>query len=94
MILEENAFFEILRIAMLWLSPLIVIVGMLLLILNRGEYGSLEDKLARDLGGIKKRVVPLIETNIDTLQQWMLERKSIVGVVFIVYFLVIFFSLK
>ena len=92
--LEENAFFEILRVVMFSLSPLIVIVGALLLILNRGEYGRLEDKLARDLGGIKKRVVPLIETNIDSLQQWMLARKNIVGVVFIACFLVIFFSLR
>jgi hypothetical protein len=92
--LEEATFFDILRIVMLWVSPLIVIVGVLLLVLNRGEYGSLEDKLGREIGGIKKRVIPQIETNIDSLQEWMLDRKSIVGLVFIVCFLLIFFSLR
>jgi len=91
---EEATFFDILRIVMLWMSPVIVLVGLLLLLLNSGAYGSLEDKLGREVGGIKKRIIPLIETNINSLHNWMLARKSIVGLVFIVCFLVIFFFLR
>jgi len=91
---EEATFFDILRIAMLWVSPLIVIVGLLLLVLNSGEYGRLEEKLGREVGGIKRRVIPALETNIDSVNKWILARKGIVGVVFIMCFLIIFFSLK
>ena len=91
---EEATFFDILRIVMLWVSPAIVLVGLLLLLLNRGEYGSLEDKLGREVGGIKKKIIPLVETNIDSLHNWMLARKSIVGLAFIACFLVIFFFLR
>ena len=90
----EATFFDILRIVMLWMSPIIVLVGLLLLLLNSGAYGSLEDKLGREVGGIKKRIIPLIETNINSLHNWMLARKSIVGLVFIACFLVIFFFLR
>jgi len=90
----EATFFDILRIVMLWMSPVIVLVGLLLLLLNRGAYGSLEDKLGREVGGIKKRIIPLIETNINSPHNWMLARKNIVGLVFIVCFLVIFLFLR
>lgn len=91
---EEVTIFDILRIIMLWMSPVIMIVGSLALVLSSGAYSNLEDKLGKEIGGIKRRVIPLIETNINSLHKWMLVRKNIVSLVFIACSLLILFILK
>jgi hypothetical protein len=77
------------------MSPVVMIVSSCLLLLSSDKYGKIEDVLGKDLGGIKKKTVPLLEKNIDFLQKWMLKYKKITGLVFIFCALLIFcFSKK
>jgi hypothetical protein len=91
---EEVTILDILRIITLWMGPVIMILGSFILVLKSGAYSSLEDKLGKEVGGIRKRIMPLIETNIYSLHKWMLARKNIVSVVFVACSLLMLFSLK
>jgi hypothetical protein len=91
---KENTIFDSLRLFSLWLSPVIMIAGSLLLLLSSGAYGSLEEKLGKELGGIKKKMAPLLETNIDFVHKWALAHKRTVGLVFMVCSFLIFYLLR
>ena len=87
---EEVKIFDILRVVLLWLSPVIMIVGSALLLLSSGAYSDLENKLGKEIGGFRKKVVPILETNVNSLHNWMLAHKNIVGLVFIICALLFF----
>ena len=91
---EEITILETIKIFLVWMSPVVMIIGSCLLLLSSDRYNKIEDVLGRDLGGIKKRTVSLLEKNIDFLQRWMLKHKKITGLVFIFCALLIFFLKK
>ncbi len=91
---EEITILETIKIFLVWMSPVVMIVGSCLLLLTSDRYNKIEDVLGKDLGGIKKRTIPLLEKNIDFLQKWMLRYKKITGLVFIFCALLIFFFSK
>ncbi len=91
---REFAVLDIIRTITLLTGPGIIIVSSLLLGLNSNTYSSLEDKLAKEVGGIKKRIMPALETNIYSLHRWMLARKKKVGVASIMCYLLVFLLLK
>jgi hypothetical protein len=78
--MEEVTIFEVLRDVILWLSPAIFCVG-LFLILAPKFYKKLEEKLNKEIGGIRKRVVPKLEKNINTFQTWMLTKNNLIGLI-------------
>ncbi len=90
----EATIFNILRIITLWLAPVVMIIGSLLLVLTSGAYSSLEEKLGREVGGIKRRIIPVLETNINSMHQWVLARKNIFGGFFIACSLLILLLLR
>ena len=89
---ENSLFFETLRLVLYWSSPGLFLLGILLVLY--GNYRQLEDKLGIEIGGIRKRIIPFIETNIFVFHAWLTEKRTIVGLICIVFSLVIFFTLK
>ena len=91
---EEITIFHILRAVIFWLNPLIFIEGLLLLILTAEKYINFEKKLSKEIISIKTKIMPALDTNIDTFYKWMLARKNIVGLFCIIYSVVIFLTFK
>ncbi|MFH0935600.1 MAG: hypothetical protein V1828_01890 [Candidatus Omnitrophota bacterium] len=89
----ELPIFQVIRIIIFWTSPVIFLVG-LFLIVTAERYAKLEDKLGREIGGIRKRVIPKLETNIFTFHQWLLKKNVIVGCVYIACAILFFFFAK
>ncbi len=78
-----------------WISPVVFAVGIMLL-LSFQEYQKIEELLGREIGGIRKKVLPKLEGNINTLQNWMINNRIVVGIVLIGYFVVfwVLFGMK
>ncbi len=85
---------DMIRLILLWISPLIFLKGLFLIVSTTKAYDELEKKLNREIGGIKKRIIPAMETNIEFLHKWLLVRKKAVGLVCILCAMLMFFLLK
>ncbi len=90
---EQLTIFDVMRTILLWVSPLVFLEGLLLLIIKVDKHIKLENQLGKEIGGIKKRLIPQIETNIYTFQNWLLKRTSILGLFFIIYSVMLFIVL-
>lgn len=88
--MDDSLFFAILRAIILWSSPLILFVGVLLV--AYGRYSSFESILAKELG-LRKRIMPKIEKNIYSFHEWCLKKNILIGVVCIVYSVIVFLAL-
>lgn len=86
-------FFDIVRLVVLWVSPAILLEGLLLLLLSLDEYKKIEERFSK-LGRIKRKRVPKIEANIYTFHNWLLKRKLIVGLICIICSVIFFLVLK
>jgi hypothetical protein len=89
---ESGLFFESIRVVLYWSSPVLFLLGIVLVLY--GNYRQLEDKLGIEIGGIRKRIIPLIETNIYIFHAWLTEKRTIIGLICIVFSMVAFFTLK
>ena len=81
--------FDVVRVVLFWTSPVIFLVG-LFLVITAERYSKFEQIINREIGGIKKRVVPKLEANIFHFHEWLLKRAVIVGFLCMA-FAVIFF---
>ena len=79
---------------LLWTSPLILLEGILLLLTREDKYRKLEENLVKEVGGIRKKIIPWLETNNYVFQNWLLKRKLMLGIIFVVYALMLFSVLK
>jgi hypothetical protein len=86
MVMEElfggPTVFHIIRTVVFWISPVIFLAG-LFLMLTAERYAKMEEKLGREIGGIRKRVIPSLETNIYSFHQWLLEKNVMAGLFYI-----------
>jgi hypothetical protein len=82
------------RIFALWTSPIIFITGVLLLFTSVEQYKKIEKMLEKQIGGIRKMVVPKIENNIYAFHNWLLKRKFLTSLMCIVCSTILFFLLK
>jgi hypothetical protein len=67
---SNQIFYDIAKGMVLWLSPIVLAVGVLLLSVGKGKYdvlGAIFDKER----GIKVRVIPALERNIYSAHQWL-----------------------
>ncbi len=87
---EQITVFDVMKTVLLWLSPLVFLEGILLLILKVDKHTKLEHHLSKEVGGIKKRLIPKLETNIYSLQNWLVKRTIVLGLFFIIYSLMLF----
>ena len=70
-------------------SPIIILVGVLI-ILHR-NYGKIEENINKDVGGIKVRIFPRIESNILTLHELLFNVKNLIGILCILTGAIFFF---
>jgi len=90
---EQITIFEIMRSVLLFVSPIVFIVGVLLLIAEY-RYRKLEEVLGREIGGIRKIIIPKLETTIYTFQEALLRKRVIVGLICIICSALFFFIFK
>ncbi len=88
----ELTIFDIMKSALLFVSPVVFVVGVLLLIAEY-KYRRLEGILGKEIFGLKKIMIPKLETTIYTFQESLLKKRVIVGLICIissVVFLLVF----
>jgi len=90
----EVTIFDIIKVVLLWLSPLIFLESLLLLMLPVDKYTELEAILGKEIGGLKKRISKKLENNISDLHAFLLENKNVVGIICILCSMVFFFALR
>jgi hypothetical protein len=76
--MEGSSLVEVIKIIFLWLNPLIFLVGIMLVVFKQEKFNKMEKSL---------------KENVETFQKWMLKRKNLVGLVFIVYSIISFYVL-
>ena len=90
---EQITIFEIMRSVLFFVSPVIFVVGVLLLVAEY-RYRKLEEVLGREIGGIRKIMIPKLEATIYTFQESLLRKRVIVGLVCIICSVLFFFIFK
>jgi len=91
---EVASVFDVLKYFLFWISPAILLAGVFIFFSAAKSYSELENKLNRDIGGITKRILPAIETNIETFHGWLLARRKTVGLICIICSILIFIFLR
>ena len=76
--MEGNSLMEVVKIIFLWLNPLIFLVGIMLMVFKQEKFNKIEKSL---------------KENVETFHKWMLKRKNLVGMIFIVYSIISFYVL-
>ena len=89
--MNDAPFFHVLRVIVYCSSPVVFFVGVLLVMY--GNYRKIEQTLGKE-AGITKRIVPILENNIFTFQEWLLQKHTMVGLICMVAALIIFFLLR
>jgi len=84
--------FEIVRPIMFWMSPVIFLFGVVLIMYS--NYRKLEEFLGQEIGGVKRRVVLAIETNIYVFHEWLLEKRTLTGIACIIFSILFFFVFR
>ena len=87
-------FFYLIRTILLVMSPIMLFIGMFILLASVDKYNKLEEALGKEIGGIRKRVMPKLENNVYTLHSWMLKRKIVIGLICIICSLAFFMALR
>ena len=89
--MNDAPFFHVLRVIVYCSSPVVFFVGVLLVMY--GNYRKIEQTLGKE-AGITKRIIPVLENNIFTFQEWLLQKHTMVGLICMVAALIIFFLLR
>lgn len=88
---EDITVFDILRAIIFWFSPVIFLVGVLLVLY--GNFRKIEKILSKELG-IRKKVLPKLEAYNYTFHEWLLERNSLIGLICMACGVIFFFVLR
>ena len=88
---DDITVFDVLRAIIFWLSPVIFLVGVLLVLY--GNFRKIETIFSKELG-IRKKVLPKLEDYNYTFHEWLLERNSLVGLICMACGLTFFFVLR
>ena len=91
---EELTVFEVMKMALLWLSPIFFLVGLYLLLSKEEKHHKLEGVLGKEMGILNKKLIPRIESNIDIFHKWLIKKRVMLGLFFIVYSTVLFIVLR
>ncbi len=88
--------FDIIKWFLFAFSPVLLIVGVILLSAEH-KYRKLEEILGREIGGIKKIVFPKLEVTVYTFQERLLNGRILLGWIFLIFsfvFLVFAFRIR
>jgi hypothetical protein len=88
----EITVFEVMKTILLWTSPVMFMLGIMLVLYT--NYKRLEEFFGKEIFGVKHKVVPLFETNIYNFHEWLLERRTLVGLICVIFSIAIFFIYK
>jgi len=88
---DEVTIFEVIKPVIFWLSPLIFLVGVLLVLY--GNYKKLDSLFIRELG-IRKKIFPKLEANNYSFHAWLLEKNTLTGITCIVFATIFFFVFR
>jgi hypothetical protein len=89
--MEDWAFFDIMRVIVFWSSPVVLLLGIILMTFH--NYRNVEVVLGKEYG-LRKRILPKLEQNIYSFHEWCLKRRTLIGLVCIIYSLVVFFAFR
>lgn len=89
--MEEWAFFDIMREIVFWSSPVVLLIGLVLMSYHR--YGNIETVLGKEYG-LRKRILPGFERNIYSFHEWCMKNRTAIGLVCIIYSLTVYFALR
>ncbi|TAM42074.1 hypothetical protein EPN54_01450 [bacterium] len=89
---ELGIIIYILREIVLWSCMLTFFMGLLLLAYRK--YDTIETKLAKEIGGIRYKIFPKLESNIYTYHDRFLKKRKLLGLICIAYAFIAFFILK
>ena len=73
--------FMFMKAYLLCVSPVLFVLGVLVLLY--GDYRKIEELLAKEIGGVRKKISPKLETNIYSFHEWLCERRILCGAAFI-----------
>ena len=88
---EDITVFDVLRAIILWLSPVIFFVGLLLVLY--GNFRKMEAILSKEIG-LRKKMLPKLEAYNYTFHEWLLEKNVLVGLICIACGIIFFFVLR
>lgn len=80
---QEINIFEIVKIVMFWTSPIIFVAGVVLVLYS--NYKRLEELFGRQVFGGPNKLIPAIETNIYNFHEWLMERRTLIGFVCVLF---------
>jgi len=80
------------RIIFFWISPILFFCGVIIALYS--NYRILEEKLAQSVLPVKVKKVLLVEKDIMSFHEWLLNRRVQLGLLCIISSLVFFFVLK
>ena len=89
--MEEWVFFDVMREIVFWSSPVVFLMGVVLL--TYSNYRNFEIFMGREFG-LRKRVLPKLEKNIYSFHEWCLKKHTLIGLVCIIYAVVVFLVLR
>jgi hypothetical protein len=90
--MELETIIYILREIVFWSCVLAFFAGILLLVYR--NYDSLETKLAKEIGGIRYKIFPKLESNIYAYHERILKKRKLLGFICIAYALIAIFILR
>ncbi|MFH0828526.1 MAG: hypothetical protein V1919_05100 [Candidatus Omnitrophota bacterium] len=93
---QLELFFDIIKCFLFAFSPVLLIVGVILLSAEH-KYRKLEEILGREIGGIKKMVFPKLEVTVYTFQERLLNGRILLGWLFFIFsfvFLAVAFRIR
>jgi hypothetical protein len=90
--MELETIIYILREIVFWSGSLSFIIGVLLL--GYRKYDILEAKLAKEVGGIRFKIFPKLESNIYTYHERIMKKRKLLGLICIGYSLIAIFVLR
>ena len=76
--------FDTIKLILFWTSPLLLLLGIIVLFSPSAKYAKLENILGKKMGGITKIVIPAIESDIYTFHNWLLKNRIIVSLICII----------
>jgi len=89
--MEEEFIFQAVSKIIFWSTPLIFLVGLLLIL--GSSYKNFENELDKEI--VKPDIIfPRLERNIYKFREWLLQKHVLVGLFFIVSAVYFFINLK
>ncbi|MCU0665953.1 MAG: hypothetical protein MUF05_02530 [Candidatus Omnitrophica bacterium] len=81
-----------LRVIFFWSSPLLFVIGVIIAVYS--NYRILEEKLAQNIMPVKIKKILVVEKNIMTFHEWLLNKRVAIGILCIISSVVFFITLK